>query len=349
MRRLGRIGAVLLVLGLAAVAGWTLWGPQPAGTWQLTPGGTAWQIPFGHGPHDVARAVGIDGRVYGPLTFAVANRRLVVADTYNARVICDAKRWRIIPAPGLMVEDMAVTPSNRILVADNRRVAVWGLGVRRTLIVGLDHYPGYTQAIWHIGWNKADRLLVEFVRFGHGTFEVHLNEYTAQGRLIRPLAVSSGPRPMRGPAPEGAGVIDSGPIRAFQVAPDGNVYIEPASVSPVRRTVLVYRENGQYVGQLSVTAPVGIRSSYLLGVDRRGWVYWGLNLTVPHQAMIVVSGAEGHTIASVPVAAVPVFSAVYGRVGPGGTVYLDQSTKQAYRIAVWHMTYHQPARWWHGW
>lgn len=322
------LGALMVVsLGLRRVTVWILGSPK-----------VVWQSRFG--PGGVGQAVGLDGRLYGPLAFAVGRTGLAVADTYNTRVMLIGHSTKIIGTPGMMIEDIAVTPSGGVLAADNQTGTVWRLGNGPSkVLIHFPQKPGYTESIWHLVTGPNGMIFVEFVRFGHGGFSVYLNEYTKNGTFIRNLSTmqSDPSNPLK--------PLSTGFVRSFQVSPNGRVYVEPPSSSPNRRLIRVYSESGKLSGELYITSPVKIEQSDLLGVNAQGTIYFGVNLTVPHRARVLVVTKNGHLLADLAAHSIPFYSASYGRVGPRGSLYLNQSTRSSYRIVKWPMLPQERWRW----
>lgn len=327
------LGALLLVAGMRRVTVWSLAHPTPV-----------MSLPFGNGPMTMGRAIGLDGRIYGPLAFAVGGSGMAIADTYHGQIYYKTRRNQVIPAANMMIEDMVLSPSGALLAADNRNLSVWKLGSGAPRpIIALPQRPGYTESIWHLAAGPKGRIYVEWVRFGRGTFTVGLSAYSRTGHLIQQLARSHGGETQALHGLQGFVVND--PVRTFQVGPDGHIYIEPPNSSARRRTIRIYGAQGAFVRDLTVTSPVAIQHSELLGVSQRGWVYLGVNLSVSGQAYVIVVNEHGQTLAKLHVHAVPVYASVYGRVTPNGDLFLDQSTSLQYRIVQWHPVENKVWRW----
>ena len=307
--------------------------------------GVVVKLPFGNGTDAAGRAAGIDGRMYGPLTFAVHGHMIAVADTYHERLLVFRHgHMTEIPAPGKMIEDIAISARNQIVAADNRQLTVWSFEHRRAQpIVQFSGSKGYTDALWHIALEPRQRILVERLRFGHGTFQARIDEYSMKGQLIRSLAEARAGR--HGALdPLGTSSI-SLPIQNLQVAPDGHVYLEPMPLAGSSRTVRIYQQDGMPLGELIVQSPEKILRSDFLGVDARGRVYMVINMDVPHKARVLVAEPDGHLVADIHVPAVPVYAASYGRVLPSGEFYLDDSTASTYRIRSYRPVTRRVWRW----
>ena len=333
------VGAVLAAI-LVLLSGY-----RRVSVLEFKPGPLVVRMPFGSSPTSVGRAIGIDGRLYGPLTFATNGNMTVVADTYRERLLEFSKdRMTAVATPGKMVEDLAVAPSGSVVMADNRTLSIWMLDQGKfKKIVQFQTHSGYSEALWHIGIGSPSRMFVERVQFGHGAFAARLDEYTLSGRFVRRLAEAQGSRG-GGLMPLASSVI-SEPVRNFQVAPDGNLYIEPVGLNSLSRTIRIYRPNGLLMGEVVVRAPVAIERSDLLGISRQGWIYLAVNIDVPHKARVLIVSPEGHVIGDLHVPAVPIYAANYGRVLPSGVLYLDDSTPNAYQIRIYRPTHRKVWRW----
>ncbi len=307
--------------------------------------GVVVKLPFGNSADSAGRARGIDGRLYGPLTFAVNAHMVVVADSYHERLLVFHKgRMTEIPALGKMIEDIALSPNNQIVAADNRQLTVWSFEKNRARsIVRFSGPKGYTDALWHIALAPRQGILVERLRFGHGTFQARIDEYSMKGQLIRSLAEARAGR--HGVLnPLGSGNIAL-PVQNLQVAPDGHLYLEPMPLGASSRSLRIYQQDGMPLGQLIIQSPEKILRSDFLGVDSRGRVYMVINMDVPHKARVLVAEPNGRLIADIPVPAVPVYAANYGRVLPSGEFYLDASTASTYQLRSYRPVTRRVWRW----
>ena len=336
--RWGVVGALLIGI-LLAISGF-----RQVKVLTFKPGPMVVQVPYGGSPDAMGRAIGIDGRLYGPLTFVTNGQVTVVADTYRQRLVFFRKgHVTSLPMTGQMTEALAINEQGTLVAADNRSMALWKIQHGKVSpIVEFKPPKGYTEAIWHVGLSPKDRLYVERVRFGHGQFVVRLDEYTLAGQFVRRLAQAKGGHSGRLIPLSGSMIND--PVRDFTLAPDGHVYIEPAEISGSERIIRIYQSNGAYLGQVVVHSPEPIHRSELLGISRQGWIYLAVNFDVPHRARVLVVNGQGQTIADLKVPTVSVYAANYGRVLPSGVLYLDESTSAQYQIRsfapvtkmVWH-------------
>ncbi|AEJ38439.1 hypothetical protein TPY_0224 [Sulfobacillus acidophilus TPY] len=326
----GMVGILVFGLGWHRVSGW-----------KVEAGPTVVNLPLGTA---AGKAVGLDGRVYGPLTFAVGAQGLAVADTYHEQLLWFGRGPVTRRAlPGMLVEDMVMTPDGVPLVADNRGSAIWRVGAPRTTpLIKFAATRGYTEAIWHMGVT-TDHLYVEYVRLGRGGFSVRLDEYRLSGQFVRQVALTQSGR--QGSWLPLAGLPISAPVRTFVAGGNGVLYVEPALADGATPVIQLYRSNGQYLGQVTVQAGEPIQHLDLLGVNHEGWLYLGVNLTEAHRARVLIITSRGTPVTEFPVRAVALYAATYGRVTPNGTLYLDQSTATRYRLQTWRVVSYRQWRW----
>lgn len=311
----------------------------------FVPGKDVVTLPFGDAPDAVGRAVGIDGRLYGPLTFAVNASTVVVADSYRERLmIFHHRRLVVVPTTGQMLENIAMTPAGQVVMTDNRTLALWESDrMHLHKLVQFRAHKGYSEALWNLAVSPRAGLFVEQVKLGQGAFATWIDEYTLKGRLVRRLASSEG---QRDPdlLPLSGGTITE-PIRNFTVAPNGHIYVESYGNSPRVRVIHIYKKNGTYLGQLVIRSEAPIRDSALLGVNQEGWVYLAVNMHVPHHARIIIDNSSGHTVATLGVAAVPLYATTYGVVLPSGAVYWDATTVTHFGIRPYRPEVHKVWKW----
>ncbi|MCY0899062.1 MAG: hypothetical protein OWU33_09040 [Firmicutes bacterium] len=340
LRRAGYVAIALLLVGILVLL--SRFSQEPTTTFQAGP--LAVDLPFGNAPGAVGRARGIDGRSYGPLTFATNGSVTVVSDTYHQRLLwLRGGRVTSQAAPGQMIEDMAINPAGDVVAADNRALALWlftGQSVKK--IVQFDSPPGFSSALWRVGLGAANRVLVERISFGRGSFAAQLDEYTLRGRFVRVVASSRVDRAgTQFPSPSTVAM----PIRNFQVAPDGEIYVEPTGTSRATRTIRVYRADGTFVGSVVIHAPEPIQHSDFLGINQKGWIYVAINLDVPGHAKVLIVNKHGQLLDVLTVPAVSVYAATYGRVLPSGVLYLDTTTNEAYQVREYRPVTRKVWRW----
>ncbi|MCL4494342.1 MAG: hypothetical protein M1294_05940 [Firmicutes bacterium] len=290
-----------------------------------------WTVPFGSWANQLTRVKGLDGDIYGPLAFVVRNGQPAIADTYGHRIVVNIHPWRTVATEGLLPEDLVGT-ARTFFFADNRTLAIYRVSTGNPRkIIQFSQSPGYTEVIWHLA-TDGNTLVVEGVKLGQGQCETWLRQYSGTGQLLHTLnLVRSGHHlPMKSPSSHPITV----PVRSFTVSPSRQLVVEVAGNEKYQRVFQVYNADNRVVRQAELIAPEAIVHSQLLGVNRMGWIYAGINLAKQGEALVAVLRPGRRTIFR-KVHSVPVASAVYGAVSPNGSLYLLQSTTKEYRIVKW--------------
>ncbi|AUW92846.1 hypothetical protein BXT84_01825 [Sulfobacillus thermotolerans] len=330
-RRQAAIAVAVLGLAMGVVAK----GMHRVQFWKMSDQARiVWQAPFGTGETHLGVARGLDGQQYGPLAFAYAHKNFWIADSYRNRIIESTDPWKTVSVPGTIIDEL-VFVRRALYFVDNQQLAVYRLADQHiTKVIQLQAPKGQTEAIWHLAADGGD-LLLEGVRLGHGESVMWLAKYSAQGRQIAMLnlAKSAWDSPLQVQPTYPVTAV----VRSFEPGPSGGLYVEAASSDRYQRMVWVYSRHNHLVRKVPIVSPEPIVHSELLGVNRWGWIYMGLNLNVSGRALVEVvqPGGESTTL---KVHAVPIKSVVYGTVGPTGALYLLQSTANEYRIARWGLT-----------
>lgn len=335
------IGVLLVILGLSYVVHRHLYRVQ---VWHFTSRPfTAWTEPFGHTTDALALAKGLDGRIYGPLAFVIRQGHPIIADTYQHRIVMNTRPWHIIATGHLLAEDLVDT-GRHLYFVDNQTLSVFRVDQGKLVKIIQLHPPaGQTEMIWHMA-SDGQTLLLEGVKLGKGEYETWLRQYQTNGRLLKTLSVARTrwDSPFEVSADSAIGVV----IRSFSVSPKQQLAVEVADDDANQRLVQIYSPQNRLIRQAHLISPEPIIHSQLLGMNKMGWIYWGVNLTDPGKAFVAVLTPRGRTL-FIKVHAVKVASGVYGVVSPNGSVYLLQSTAKEYRIVKWTLVASQ--RWsWNG-
>ncbi len=290
-----------------------------------------WKVPFGPGANQLAVVKGIDGEIYGPLAFMAPRGQPVIADSYAHRIVLGIHPWHSLSTGELLPEDIVGT-AHHVFFADNRTLGIYEISSGKPhKIVQLSPRPGYTEMIWHLAMD-GNTLLVQGVKLGKGRYETWLRQYSTTGNLLSTLnRVESG---YNLPLQTLSTLPIAVPIRSFAVAPNRDLVVETATSEKSQRTFQVFNQNNQMVWRGVLISPEPIWHCQLLGVNNMGWIYVGINLTEPRQALLGVLMRSGRTIFR-RVHSVPVQSGVYGAVSSGGSLYLLQSSTKEYCIGKW--------------
>lgn len=315
------VAAVLVLTAL-------VWGVRRESTWTLVPGGTV-VVPVGPAPSSFGDAVGLDGIRYGPLAFAVGNGRLVVADTYRHRLAWRSLHggaWHYLAWPDSFLDDVVYWPADRsFLVVDNRLpgLYVWRSGAPR-LVWRVWPERGTAGAIWCVTAGAGPVAYGEAVAIGRGGFRVEWIAVTSRGaRLVAWRTFDLGAQHA-----DAHGMLGSRlPLNAVWVGPEGAVY----AVDDEERSILVLRPDGQ-VGT-RIMLPAAAQAPYRwLGMDDQGRLY-ALAGGVPDRLLVLSD--QGQVLGERAVSPAALRAARYGAVAVDGTVYVDTSTGDRFRIASW--------------
>lgn len=332
------IGLAALAVGILFAAGFhrivrpVFAGPQ-----------IAWSKPFGSGPKEVGKAVGVDGRLYGPLAFTVHSSNLWILDTYRHRILELGQRGRRIaewPLPPGVAEALGMTPDSRLLVADNKLGTIQQVSPPPgKTVVAIPPPAGYSQSVWHMEISPSSHIWVELIRMGQGRLQSMIRVYDANGKFLRQPVVSPGAE----------GSTNAAGIRAFvqnfALAPNGNLWLEQAAGEKAGRTLACYSADGHLKSRFPIKASVPVKDTELLGANANGWVYLGVNLNSGSGGRVLVFDSAGHRVADLAVPPEPVRSAVYGQVMPDGTFYLVQNSPKEFRLARYRLAWRRFWRW----
>lgn len=309
----------------------------------LVPGAMVVRVPFGMTQDSVGQARGLDGRLYGPLTFTADNQRIVVADTYRERLLFFSEgRMSQRPVAGQMIESLAMGPHGEVLAADNRGMTVWLEGLHSTKkVLQVPTRSGYSTSLWHLAAWPPSRLWVQSFEVGRGRIVSSLDEYDFNGTRVRTWASH---HLVRGVLKVLAGVTEN-PVTNFALGPDGRVYLEREQTRPTRRQIEIANAQGKIIHTVSIHTPLAMKSSVLLGVNGQGWIYLGVDLHTPGQARVVIVNDGGAILVDQRVPHLTVYAHTYGVVLPSGRLYLDEANRTEYQIREYSLSQHRAWRW----
>jgi hypothetical protein len=323
---------VVVVLGVAVALRQLLWTPRAI--WQVT-NRLVVSVRYGGGLTDVGRWTGLDGTEYGPLSFAIADGRVAIIDTYHHRVMWRAlggghRRWTVRSVPESLLADIAWDPDRGgWLVADNNSRSIWL--VRRTSsqpALTLPVRSGTTLA-WEQLFATHGSVYVAWTRVGQGLLESGLSQYRPNGRAH---LVAAWGQTRTGEWAPALPVLIRVPAVAYTVSPGGRIYVEVPGTSPHRIELMEFGATGNALAKWSVTIQDTIESSELVGAAE-GRVYLGVNVGVLGQQGLVYETRAGHPAVLQLVLPSPrEVLHTYVRVGPGDTLYWAVSKGQTYQI-----------------
>jgi hypothetical protein len=232
------------------------------------------RLAWGSGPDQVGRSLSLSGTGdYGPLAFTVGHGRLVIADTYNDRVLIrglDGGPWTTIPAPRSELTAACYLPGSLgLFMADDRRLTVWRVaGTRLEPWVSLPAGERHTTStLWRVDCGGDGRLYVEDVAVGRGRF--HLGLLASDGRELKPIAQINGEPAV--PEPLGP------PLESFDVGPGGVWYLSQASPATHAVRIAVEKPLGTKTATWTIQIRDAVHTVQLLGLAA-GRLFVGVNL-----------------------------------------------------------------------
>ena len=311
---------------------------------------------WGGGDGQFGRYQGVDGKVHGPQSLALApSGWIYVLDTYNRRVnVFDAagKPLRTLNLPKGNVQgydlpafpdDIAVDGKGRIYLADNRNLAILVFDAEgKPLGILADAPPEEIK-----GNGKADYYgrLENLYAAADGLYadELWLNREKAL-RLIRRYPAPAGTVPAATVAqtviqatfsmgPKGP-ILTGGAAGFTSSAIDGDrFYLEgPVSdATPSNRAVTVTDKDGQRRRVVTVAGSQSLSGAALLGVARDGRLYFGSGLT-RGEGQLIIAEATGHVERNYTVAGANFETAHPARPRSDGDVYLLAGTAEGVQL-----------------
>lgn len=324
---------VLVLVATALYAAWNVFGRSHL-VWRESRQLVA-SLPYGDGVHDVGRWVGVDGRLHGPLSFAVGGGQVGITDTYHQRVLwhplarADAP-WTARSVPEAMLSSIAWDTTRRgWLAADDRARQLWVVradGAKRG--IRLAGMPGTTVA-WKQLMISPTAVYVAWTTVGAGQFRTALSRYRTNGRSQ--LVAAWGQTQLGEWHPPGRPLIRVAAI-SYTLGQGGRIYVEAPTSQAAMVVLWEFSATGQAVAHWNVKLPGVVLVSRLVG-EALGQVYLGVNLGVAGQAARLYTAAPRQP-ARLRLTLPPPRELLhtYVRVGPHGTLYWAVSTASHYQI-----------------
>lgn len=298
---------------------------------------TLWRAPLGQG--GVATAVGADGRTYGPLAFAAGREQVVLADSFDRRLLFvpaagGAARAVSLGRDGPLVEDLALAPDGTLYLAD-RGGTLWRLppgarqaepverfgdGAGLVLVEGVAVLPGGDPVVDLLTLDRRQAVRSVFVLLPGGRrrpiVRLTLDEAHFEQFSQAPFAA----------VPAGGHALAAGPA--------GGIYLLGLTAAG-RRAVFRFGADG---GRRSVT-PLPERQGRwsLLGVDRSGQLYLGVNLGRPDGEILRVGRRGRLTLVRALSMDATVHLGVYARVSADGEVYVLDPGARELTLRHWRL------------
>jgi len=322
-----------LVIGGVIYGAWH-WLAAPHQTWRVTERLVA-SLPYGNGLSAVGRRMGIDGREYGPLSFAVGNGELAIADTYHRRLLWRPEgrlraSWTVRALPDSLIGDVAWDGYRDAWVAaDSRSVTIWlvrAAGVKPDIRIVS---PEGMSLAWDQVMVASGMVYLAWTEVGTGRFVAGLTRYRSNGRST--LVAGWGQTLDGAWVPEIPPLIHQ-PALSYLVGNGGRIYLELPMADPHRVELAEFSADGQELARWSFYTPSVIMASRLVGAEG-GEVFVAINTGIMGQSAKVYSTAFNRPPTLQLTLPPPrVLLHTYVRVGAHGTLYWAVSTAQAYQV-----------------
>ncbi|HEX6990112.1 MAG TPA: hypothetical protein VF282_11665, partial [Bacillota bacterium] len=281
-------------------------------------------LPWGDLPGEVGRVEAGD-RTFGPRSFTVAGDRIVVADTFNSRLLlldrqgatlsvlevpAAAQAGAILPGvlpvsgdggdepagPGVWINDLAVGSDGRYYLAD--------AAAPRIMVLAPDGQPAETidiapaapgedpagDAVWLVERVAVDQdglLYLTHAYLSDALLSRRITRLGGPDGKFAELSVSS----LRegGIATDEEGLLPV-PANSFAIGLDGRLYVEAAGPNLFTRRVRSYDRDIDPGGSWDVTRPEPVHSADVLGASPEGWVFLAVNPGRPQGRVVVLTG-----------------------------------------------------------
>lgn len=332
MARVTKWWWAFVLLG-AGVALWQ-WALSPRETWQVA-NRLVISMRYGNGLTDVGRWAGLDGTEYGPLSFAAADGRVAILDTYHRRVMWRSLpprrgRWTVRSVPESLLADIAWDPDRGgWLVADNGSQSIWLVRPSSSRAVLTLPARNGTMLAWEQLFVTHGSVYVAWTRVGQGLFESGLSQYRPNGRAH---LVAAWGQTRTGEWTPALPVLIHVPAAGYAVSPGGRIYVEVPGTNPHRIELMEFGAAGNTLGKWSVTIRETIESSQLIGAAS-GNVYLGVNLgLVAQRGFVYETQPDKPAVLQLVLPKPSELLHTYVRVGPHDTLYWAVSTARTYQI-----------------
>ena len=317
------VAAALLAAALLA-----LWAAYDVETVVEVRRASSFTLPWGDGPRQVGR-VEAGGRAFGPRSFAVAGDRVVVADTFNGRLLVVDRQGRpldhlalrvaagaggeaahaaggpagVVPAAGdaaaPWINDVAVGPDGRYYAADAAAPRVLVLDPDGSRVDVVDISPAAPRED-----PAGDAVfLLERIAVDEGGLLYLTHAYLSDALLARRVTQTDGAgskfaQLSAASLREGGAVVDEeallpAPANSFAVGLDGRLYVEAAGPSLFTRMVRSYDRDAAPVSSWEITRREPVITAEVVGASTDGWVYVALNPGRPQGRVLILTGGDG--------------------------------------------------------
>lgn len=285
---------------------------------------------WGKGEGQFGLGQGQDGKKYGPQSFGLdQNGNIYILDTYNNRVALYDFQGRPVftfqvaeAGKKVFLADLAVDGHNNIWIVDNANYQVLRFSPAGTALEPFTPEPveggnkGDLKIIESISVDWAGNLYLEDSYTGVEKLTRRIRRFGPSGQMDLDLATVVASRR------EGVAAAQTLPaeLNSLAVGKAGWLYLETGR-EPFLRQIVVLRD-GLPEKELTIRQDDFIKTSALLGTDRGGRIFLGLNLGTPAGRVLVLN-AEGRLQHQIAAPGFPeIQGRVWGRVDPEGNLYL---------------------------
>ncbi|MBE3589716.1 MAG: hypothetical protein IMW98_02670 [Firmicutes bacterium] len=296
------------------------------------------------GPEGVTAAGPEGGRRLGPRSFAVAaDGTLYIADTLAGRILVlspDGRSLRALVPHGrggaaVHVDDLAPAPDGRLFVADHAARAVWEVAPDGQAVPYYEVEAGEVRgwAVQGLAVDAEGRPVVDAVRLTPSSYEREIRrlEQDAAGTVLAKQIVDE-----RGARVDGGRAVLPDSVESLGLGNDGRLYALSPEGSAFTRLIHVFGADGRPLRALRVQTEAELRQSQILGLDRWGGLYVGLNLGSPDGRIVKIDG-RGRAVWSAPAPAAPDQPALgaYARVDRDGNLYVLNPGAEGLEVQKW--------------
>ena len=308
------------------------------------------EVRWGDGEDEIQKALTGEGTVLGIRTFFCdAKRRVYLVDSAKARLF--KFEGEPFGAPGgivsfdsqmMSIDDGVVCPDGTIVVADNKSgqiLAVNAEGKCRVLWKH-DDRRALNHVIESLWVDDSGAIYVAEAVWEKSLFTRRLLKIVVRGGQAQPIEsvveVMNYPTGMT----EVRGSIAEAVAKMVSCAVDnrGRVYVETGCDEPFSREIRVFDPRGTAIACMRITESKLIENFALVGADRSGDLYLGIDLGTP-AGKVVRYARDGARVAEVPAPySGDVHSFTYARVDGGGNLYILEPTENGARVKSFRPT-----------
>ncbi|NPV71010.1 MAG: hypothetical protein HPY55_10255 [Firmicutes bacterium] len=281
------------------------------------------EVSWGQGDGQVPVALSKGGSLFGVRAFGCGlDGSVYVVDSARGRVLRFTRAGELqgVLETGrarMAVDDVCVIEDGTVLLADNSSVAVIAVASERPPVV-----------LWNGKGEPAPVRVIESIRAGGAGSAFVVYSTWSKERYVRTLSA------IRQGSPEqkvvefvvtSPGETAQGSVTGLWAPARGGYYAQVHEGDPFTRTIRRVGPGGDVRTEYVVNADRVLQSVTVLGDDRRGRLYAGVDLGTPEGRVMVFDG-RGRMVAVVPAPYSGKHkSSTYARVDDAGNIYLLES------------------------